>query len=93
MIDADIIKHNGERQSEAFQAAKLHQSIVAACLSVRTPEGEAEIIGQHVVKGVVEWLTQKPEITSADIRRKASEILEILHPEAGYLYKHHRLII
>lgn len=92
-MPADIIKRQGERPSEAFQPEKLHQSIVAACLSVRTPEGEAETIGRHVVEGVVQWLNHKPEITSADIRRKASELLEALHPEASYLYKHHRLII
>jgi transcriptional regulator NrdR family protein len=90
---ADIIKRHGQRQSEAFQADKLLRSIVAACLSVRTPEGEANMIGKHVAREVAQWLVHKPEITSTDIRRKASEILENLHPEAAYLYKHHRLII
>ena len=90
---AEIIKQGGKRQSEAFQRAKLHASIVAACLSVRSPEGEAESIAHNVCKQVITWLEAKPEVTSEDVRRKASEALTILHPEAAYLYKHHQLVL
>jgi transcriptional regulator NrdR family protein len=90
---ANIIKRSGKRESEPFQKQKLHASIVAACLSVRSPEGEAEKIASDVCRQVVTWLEQKPEVTSEDIRRKASETLSILHPEAAYLYKHHQLVL
>jgi transcriptional regulator NrdR family protein len=89
----DIIKREGKRPSEQFQADKLHSSIRAACLSVRSPEGEAETIARNVSSAVIEWLATKPEVTSNDLRRKATEVLESFHPEAAYLYKHHRLII
>ena len=89
----DIIKRNGERTSESFDRKKLHASILAACLSVRSPEGEAEMTAQNVCDAVVSWLETKPEVTSADLRRKATETLEKHHPEAAYLYKHHRLVM
>ncbi len=90
---AELIKRSGKRKSEEFQRNKLHASIVAACLSVRSPEGEAETIAYAVCRQVIEWLEQKPEVTSEDVRRKASEALAVLHPEAAYQYKHHQLVL
>jgi hypothetical protein len=65
----------------------------SACLSVRSPEGEAESTAALVTDAVVLWVESKPAITSHDLRRLASAHLERYHPEAAYLYKHHRLII
>jgi len=89
----DIIKRDGTRPTESFQRKKLHTSIVAACLSVRSPEGEAETIANTVCDAVVVWLETKPEATSSDLRRKATETLHQHHPDAAYLYKHHRLVM
>jgi transcriptional regulator NrdR family protein len=89
----DIIKRGGDRPSERFDRDKLHASVRAACLSVRSPEGEAEMIAEKVCDALVNWLDTKPEVTSNDLRRKATETLQDFHPEAAYLYKHHRLVI
>ncbi len=89
----EIIKQQGRRQTEPFQRDKLHTSVRAACLSVRSPEGEAEMTAKNVCDAVVVWLEGKPEVTSSDLRRKATEALDAFHPEAAYFYKHHRLII
>ena len=88
-----IIKRDGQRRSEKFDRSKLHSSIRAACLSVRSPEGEAEMVAKKVCDAVTEWLHIRPEVTSSDLRRKAVQTLQIHHPEAAYLYKHHRLVI
>ena len=93
MQRSTIIKRDGKRASEDFSYDKLHASIQAACLSVRTPEGEAELIGHKVASELKKWLEQKPEVTSSDLRRKAAQTLEILHPEAAYLYKHYQLVM
>lgn len=82
-----IVKSGGKRPSEEFQPEKLHRSIVATCLSLRTPEGQAEEIAKAVCLEVIKWCSSKPEITSADIRRIAAEVLSKHHPEAAYLYK------
>jgi len=89
----DIVKRGGRRPSERFNRDKLHASIRAACLSVRSPEGEAEVIAEKTCDALIIWLETKPEVTSADLRRKATETLESFHPEAAYLYKHHRLVM
>jgi transcriptional regulator NrdR family protein len=93
MMDIHIIKRNGARATEQFSQTKLHTSIQAACLSVRSPEGEAKIIADKVCDAVLHWLATRSEVTSSDLRRKATDTLSIHHPEAAYLYKHHRLVI
>lgn len=93
MDAAAMVVKLGERPSELFDYGKLFHSVQAACLSVRTPEGEAETTTHKVCGAVLEWLKGHPEVTSNDLRRKASEVLETHHPEAAYLYKHHRLVI
>ena len=83
----DIVKHGGKRPSERFARKKLHASIVAACLSVRAPEGQAEATAHAVCDAVIVWLHQRPEVTSTDIRTVAARHLKSHHPEAAYLYE------
>lgn len=92
-LAVDIIKRGGERQSERFMREKLHASIAAACLSVRTPTGQAEVIATAVCESVIAWLQQHPEVTSHDIRLVATKHLRIHHPDAAYLYEQHRITI
>lgn len=92
-VSIDIIKRDGQRPTERFHREKLHSSIRAACLSVRSPEGEAETTATSVCDAVITWLETKPEVTSHDLRRKATAILKQFHPEAAYLYQHHRLVM
>lgn len=89
----DIIKRGGDRPTERFDRKKLHASVRAACLSVRCPEGEAEMVADAVCDALEQWLATRPEVTSNDLRRKATETLHRHHPEAAYLYKHHRLVM
>lgn len=88
-----IIKRGGKRPTEAFNPKKLHASIVATCLAVKAPEGQAEATAGAVTDAVVDWLGHKPEVTSEDIRRQATLVLEKYHPEAAHLYKHHHMVI
>ena len=83
----NVIKAGGKRPSEEFDSEKLHQSIVATCLSLRTPDGQAEEIAKHVCLKVIRWCGNRPEITSADIRRIGAKVFAKHHPEAAYLYK------
>lgn len=88
-----VVKRQGKRPTEAFERNKLHASILATCLSVQTPEGQAEATASSVCDAATQWLADKPEVTSEDIRRKATDALARYHPEAAHLYKHHHMII
>ena len=92
-LAVDIVKRQGRRPSERFDQKKLHASVYAACLSVRSPEGHAHETAKRVCTLVISWCDNKSEITSADIRRQAAKALETFHPEAAYLYQHHRVIL
>jgi hypothetical protein len=89
----DVVKRGGARTTERFDRDKLHASVLAACLSVRSPLGMAESAASSVCDVVISWCETRPEITSDDLRRVASRHLERIHPEAAYLYKHHRLVL
>ena len=93
MLSTDVVKRGGKRQPEKFQRGKLHASIVATCLSVRAPEGQAETVANAVCDAVVDWLENHPEVTSQDIRIIATKHLQIHHPEAAYLYEQNRITI
>lgn len=93
MSDSTVIKQGGARASEAFDESKLRASIEAACASVNLPSGVADDTANHVVTAIELWLRDKPEVTSADIRRVATQTLTIVSPEAGYLYKHHHTMV
>lgn len=82
-----VIKERGRRPSEEFSREKLHHSIVAACLSVRSSIGQAEMVAKIVTDNVLLWLEDKPEVTSQDIRRTAGQYLQTYNPDAAYLYK------
>lgn len=88
-----VVKRQGKRPTEAFNPDKLRASILATCRAVKAPEGQAETTAQAVCDAVTQWLEDKPEVTSGDIRRKAAEILTKYHPEAAHLYKHHHMVI
>ena len=78
---------DADKQSHPFDPLMLHQSIVSACLSVRSHEGEAHTTAERVCKNVIDWLAPKQEVTSSDIRRVASQHLSTYHPEAAYMYQ------
>lgn len=93
MANPGVIKRSGSRPSEEFTTDKLHASVLAACLSVKSPEGEAETIAGIVSRIVNAWAKGKHAVTSHDLRRVAAKHLGDLHPEASYLYQHHQLVL
>ena len=91
-----IVKRTAKKRShplEPFDREKLHKSIAVACISSGAPTGQAEAIAHKVVDEVLVWLKKRPEVTSADLRRVAAERLQVHHPDASYLYEHHRSIL
>lgn len=78
---------------EQFDPLKLHSSVVAACLAVRALDGEAHLVAERVCRHVIDWLTTKSEVTSADIRRVTAGHLSNYHSDAAYMYEHHPLMV
>lgn len=85
-----IVKRAGH--SEPYDERKLYASIYAACLSVREHPGSSELIAQKVVEEFGQWVKNKHEITSNDIRSQAAQHLKVINPDAGHIYLHHRVI-
>lgn len=90
-----VVKQNRRKHAQPvpYDRDKLEASIVAACLSSGSPSGYAASISRKVADELDEWLEHRPEVTSADIRRVAAKLLRTYHPDASYLYEHHRSIM
>ena len=85
-----VVKRHGH--SENYDERKLYAAVFAACLSVREPAGSAELIAERVVSKVNDWIEQKHEVTSNDIRAVAARHLNVYHKDASYMYLHHRIL-
>jgi transcriptional regulator NrdR family protein len=93
-LSVDVVKQGGGRRAiESFKREKLHRSIVAACLSVQAPIGQAESIANAVCDSVVGWVQDKPEITSRDIRITVAKHLHAHHPDAAYMYEQYLVVM
>lgn len=77
--------------TEPYDERKLYASIYAACLTLRTPAGEAELTADKVCRDIEPWLEHKSEVTSLDIRHHAAEQLKLYNPDAAYMYVRHRI--
>lgn len=92
-MNSYIVKHGDMHQSEIFDPVKLHKSLTSACLAVRSLEGEAHMVAQRVCEKVIDWLQDKTEVTSSDIRRVAANNLLTYQPEAAYVYEGYKDIL
>ena len=91
-MDITIIKHK-KRTSEPFNEEKLHRSIYLTCLGLHSPDGIANDTATTACNALTAWLSNKSEVTSSDIRRQVVSILSKLHPDAAYIYQHHKRIM
>jgi hypothetical protein len=87
-----VVKHH-THDSESFDVVRLHGSVLRACMAVRAFEGESHDIAERVCKHVIDWLENKTEVSSEDIRRICSSKLAIYHPEAAYMYEQEGYIL
>jgi len=85
-----IVKRAGH--SEPYEQRKVYASVYSALLAVHEPTGTAELLSDKVTQEVDTWMEGKTEVTSADILRKASERLNILHPDAAWIYLYQRSV-
>ena len=85
-MNSYVVKSGGLHESEIFDPLKLHGSLMAACLAVRALEGEAHMVAQNITEKVIDWLDNKTEVTTDDVRRVAASRLQTYQPEAAYIY-------
>ena len=79
-----VVKKGGI--TEQYNRKKLALSVHKACMDASGYIGEAEMTALQVCKEVEGWLEDRFEVTSNDIKRKASAALQKFHPTAAYEY-------
>lgn len=85
-----IVKRQGH--TEPFDDRKLYASLYASCLALNETDVTAEIIADRVTKEIDDWMKKKHEVTSHEIRVHAAHHLKVYHPDAAWIYLHHRNI-
>ncbi|MDO4902499.1 MAG: hypothetical protein Q4A21_03050 [bacterium] len=86
-----VVKKSG--QIEEFSLKKLEKSLHETFNIVKLPDGELETLTKKILAEFQLWQSDKPEITTADIRRKITQITEKIHPEASYIYDNFKKIL
>lgn len=87
-LDNHIVKRAGH--TEPYDERKLYASVYASCLALRETQATSEMIAEKVVSEINEWLDKKHEVTSHDIRTHAAQHMKAYHPDAAWLFLHHR---
>lgn len=85
-----IVKRAGH--TEKYDERKLYASMYSSLLAVRETDEAAELIAARVTEEMSGWLEKKHEVTSHDIHQHAAHHLMRYHPDAGWIYKHHKNI-
>lgn len=75
--------------TEPFFRGKLKKSVHAVCLSVSDFGGAAEVTAEEVVQQIEDWLEDKIEVTSQDVRLATAEKLHVYSPAAALVYSNH----
>lgn len=91
--NVNVISIENSKQIEKYDRARLRASVTTACLSVKTPEGQAIKTAETVCDEFEKWLEGKQEITDKDIVNKTAKILEKYHTDAAYIYEQKHIII
>lgn len=85
-----VVKRHG--RPEAYDARKIYASSYAAVLAARQTTDSAELIAERVTADVNAWMSDKHEVTARDLRAQVAACLTVLQPQAGLIYKHHRIL-
>lgn len=86
-----IVKRQGHR--EYFDARKIYASVFSACMTLRMHDSEAELIADMVSHEVEALVKEKDEVTAHELHKMTAVIVKKYHPDAAYMYEHHKDIV
>ena len=83
-----LVKRRGH--TEPFDEKKLYGSILAACMSLRMKDEEAELLSETVSQEVVKAVADAETVDAATLHKHVAERLHRYNPDAAFLYDTHR---
>jgi|JI6StandDraft_1071083.scaffolds.fasta_scaffold00752_22 transcriptional regulator NrdR family protein len=93
MSDLALIYDKTTQTTSSFSSDSLAHSLNNACLAVGLSDGVIQDAVTRVCHSVSQWLLQKDEVTSDDVRRQAAAALSVVSAEAGYIYENENAMI
>ena len=79
-----IIKRHGHL--EKFDERKVYASCYSACLNCHIEKIQAENICEKVSKEIKTWIKNKKAVTSDDIFRQLTKIINKFNKDAAFMY-------
>ncbi len=89
----EIIIYKKSQQQEEFCWDKLGTSIEKSCLAVGHQPEQAKLFATQVCHQLKDWLADKTEITSHDLRHQTQQLLTNFSPKASQYYQTFNQII
>jgi len=90
-----IVTHHSQKDlaAEGYDQARLHATVVRSLVAQRSPLGQAESFAKLTVAKVEQWLRDKTEITSRELRTETARALAEFDADAAYFYQTENQII
>jgi transcriptional regulator NrdR family protein len=87
VMSSIIVKRKNKKQK--FDERKVYASAYAAAMNAHLSEKESEKIADDVCKKIDSWLKGKHTITSEELSKKITKLLEKHNMDAAFLYETH----
>ena len=82
-----IVKRKGHK--ERFDEKKVYGSVYAACASMHYSERKCEKTADEITRKIKNFVKNKKEIKSIDIRKKIESELKNKNKELAFFYEQH----
>jgi len=82
-----IVKRKGHK--EKFDEKKVYGSVYAACASAHYNETECKKTAEKITKIIKNFLKNKKQIQSQEIRKKVENVLKRKDEELAFFYEQH----
>jgi len=83
-----ILKNNGEIVS--YQLKRVARSVQLSCQAAEIESSEATAAVKSAVTALHQWLRDKEEVTTSDIRFQVTKALKETQPQAAVIYENAR---
>jgi transcriptional regulator NrdR family protein len=80
------------KTTENYDSKRLNKAVKHAAAANRTPHGDAENFASRVVERVEQWLADKTEITSRELRLQTAAILADYNFDAAEYYLNEKML-
>jgi transcriptional regulator NrdR family protein len=89
-LSSVVLKTNGK--NETYKEEKVYQSVHKTLIAAKISKEDAKPVAKSIAESITAWISDKPHVTSRDIRHEVSALLKPHSHIAYVLYEKHRIL-